>query len=131
MATIKTSIVSEKRTICEAHREIYDLLCENGHKIDPKLRDELERRLQEVYRMGKKMDAKLRQYKFNYDDKWWETQREKIIREKIIKRNKRQKEVIKNKLRDEEDEKIRKKLKHKLKMVDKKLEMPHLKRRGK
>ena len=46
-----------ERTICEVHREIYRAI------VLKKTRKELTRLLQEAYRMGKKMDAKLRKYK--------------------------------------------------------------------
>lgn len=54
---------SSWRTICEVHREIYDL-CDG-------LPDVRELVL-EAFIMGKKMDAKLREYKYNWDDEFYE-----------------------------------------------------------
>ena len=62
--------VSKLRTICEVHREIYDII--NESDINIKLSNILIEKLNEVYGMGKKMDNKLRQYKYNYDDNWLE-----------------------------------------------------------
>jgi hypothetical protein len=46
--------------------------------------------LEEAYGMAKKMDAKLRQYKNNYDDNWWEQERETVIQEKLRTREDRE-----------------------------------------
>lgn len=77
------------RTICEVHREIYDIFCE--HLEDHEKFDEMSDKLNEAYQMAKKMDAKLRQYKNNYDDNWWEQERLEVIKEKINSRVKRTK----------------------------------------
>jgi len=47
---------------------------------------EITEKLDESYTMAKKMDAKLRQYKHNYDDGWWEIEKDKVIQDKLIKR---------------------------------------------
>ena len=52
----------EFRTICEVLREIYDLAEE----------PEIRSRCEEAIVMAKKMDARLRHYKYNYDEGWWE-----------------------------------------------------------
>jgi hypothetical protein len=49
---------SEKRTICEVHREIYEICKDEAVK-------EL---LLEAYSMAKRMDKKLREYKKNWDE---------------------------------------------------------------
>jgi len=54
------------RTICEVHREIYREL--KKRNSDEPLLEKLE----EAFNMAKKMNNKLRQYKHNYDDGWWE-----------------------------------------------------------
>ena len=54
------------RTICEVHREIYRELRKRNNN------DPLLQKLEEAFDMAKKMNNKLRQYKFNYDDGWWE-----------------------------------------------------------
>ena len=75
------------RTICEVHREMYDIMYNNLH-LNPRY-EELTTKLDEAYQMAKKMDAKLRQYKNNYDDGWWEKERKEVIKEKLKKRNNR------------------------------------------
>ena len=73
-------LVSDKRTICEVHRELYDIAVE--HLKDSPHRDVIMHKLEEAYLMGKKMNAKLRQYKFNYDDGWWEQVSREIVADK-------------------------------------------------
>jgi hypothetical protein len=74
-----TSGAGNKRSICEVHRELYDLA--HAHLQGPALQ-EFTDKLEEAYAMAKKMQAKLRQYKGNYDEGWWERQREEIVRDK-------------------------------------------------
>jgi len=57
-------------TICEVHRQIYAGILSDRPK------DELIELLEKAYSMGKRMDAKLRQYKFDYDEGWWEKNKE-------------------------------------------------------
>lgn len=73
-------LVSDKRTICEVHRELYDIAVEHlrGSPQFPAITQKLE----EAYLMGKKMNAKLRQYKHNYDDGWWEQVSREIVADK-------------------------------------------------
>jgi len=79
MSSVKDKRVADFRTICEVHREIYEVLTkEKLSKYDIQAIIEL---LEEAYKMGKKMDSKLRQYKYNYDDDWWEAN--KNINEKL------------------------------------------------
>ena len=75
------------RTICEIHREMYDILFED---LTTERREEVLGRLEEAYGMAKKMDAKLRQYKNNYDDNWWEQERASVIEEKLRTREDRE-----------------------------------------
>lgn len=74
------------RTICEVHREMYDIMSESMK--DHKHYQQLTEKLEEAYQMAKKMDAKLRQYKNNYDDNWWEKERDEVIKQKLKKRSK-------------------------------------------
>lgn len=74
-----TSQAASKRTICEVHRELYDLA--HAHLKDAALQ-EFTDKLEEAYAMAKKMQAKLRQYKENYDEGWWERQKEEIVQGK-------------------------------------------------
>ncbi len=82
--TDKTYSKKFGRTICEVHREIHDELYDNLQ--DHPSYEMLLAKLEEAYGMAKKMDAKLRQYKNNYDDNWWEKEKVKIVDEKIEKR---------------------------------------------
>lgn len=87
MPSFKSKIINDKRTICEVHREIYDLVCD--HMPDSKDKETIENKLEEAFNMAKKMEKKLRQYKFNYDDGWWEIESEKIRNEKFELRRSR------------------------------------------
>lgn len=60
--------VNGQRTICEIQRRIYRALKSNGYSEE----SEIITDLREAYDIGKKMNAKLRQYKNNYDDGWYE-----------------------------------------------------------
>lgn len=77
--------VGSKRTICEVHREMYDIAC----ALPEPARQQLIDKLEEAYTMAKKMQAKLRQYRHNYDEGWWERQKEEIVKEKLALRAKR------------------------------------------
>ena len=77
---VHTPTVNGMRTICEVHREIYDIL------IDEYPNEQVLELLNESFVMAKKMNLKLRQYKNNYDDGWWEKSRKKIINEKLKRR---------------------------------------------
>jgi len=59
-----------KRTICEVHRELYKEI--QSLKIKRVKKSVLTTKLKEAFAMAKKMNNKLRQYKHNYDDGWWE-----------------------------------------------------------
>ena len=65
------------RTICEVHREIYryiNKMLENGD-LEESSYEYIDVRLKEAFKMAKKMNNKLRQYKHNYDSGWWERNR--------------------------------------------------------
>lgn len=51
------------RTICEVHREIYDL----SEGVPEAIKEKLRELVLEAFVMGKKMDAKLREYKADWD----------------------------------------------------------------
>ena len=65
------------RTICEVHREIYREIHNLYHnkKIDKDECETITEKLEEAFDFAKKMNNKLKQYKFNYDDGWWEKHR--------------------------------------------------------
>jgi hypothetical protein len=86
MAGFKSDKPQKFRTICEVHREIYDLI----HLLpDSEQKNQIEEKLEEAFLMAKKMNAKLRQYKNNYDDGWWERESQEIRDEKYKLRNQR------------------------------------------
>ena len=60
-----------KYTICDVHRDIYHRLKNNPLTEEDK--DFIRERIETAFKMGKSMDAKLRQYKNNYDNDWWDT----------------------------------------------------------
>jgi hypothetical protein len=59
---------SSWRTICEVHREIYDMC----GVIQEPARTTLRDLVLEAFVMGKKMDAKLREYKADWDAGFYE-----------------------------------------------------------
>lgn len=69
-----------KRTICEVHRELYDRLDELGIPDD----DPAIRYLEDAYQLGKKMDAKLRQYNLRKGDDWYAAERDRIATETLV-----------------------------------------------
>lgn len=84
---VRAAKISGARTICEVHREIYDILYDNFK--DTSQFEELTNKLQEAYTMAKKMNAKLKQYKHDYDKDWWEKESRKLTKEKLTNRAKR------------------------------------------
>jgi hypothetical protein len=83
--SVKDKRVSSFRTICEVHREIYDLVSKKG-LLDVKISEQIIDLLEEAYAMAKKMNSKLSQYKHGYDDGWWEKERQNITKEKLRRR---------------------------------------------
>ena len=59
---------SSFRTICEVHREIFDLC----GLLDEHTGTLLRRKVLEAFIMGKKMDRKLREYKSDWDSGFYE-----------------------------------------------------------
>jgi hypothetical protein len=68
---------------------MYDILFKE--KLNKKDIRKLINLLEEAYKMGKRMNNKLKQYKFNYDDDWWVKEEEKVVQEKIVRRKNRTK----------------------------------------
>jgi hypothetical protein len=67
-ALIRIRMASSRRTICEVHREIYDACCAMPENEKAQLRE----LVLEAFIMAKKMDAKLREYKSDWDDGFFE-----------------------------------------------------------
>ncbi len=57
--------VATKRTICEVHRNIYDIIVLEILESNPKLAKNLSDLLEEAFVMGIKMAKKLKKYKYN------------------------------------------------------------------
>ena len=88
MAGFKSNKKVQKfRTICEVHREIYDIVYDSVENEE--IKKDIVDKLEEAFLMAKKMNDKLRQYKFNYDEDWWELQSQEIRKEKHTLRNSR------------------------------------------
>lgn len=86
MARFKSDKVQKFRTICEVHREIYDIVYDIE---DDKIKNDIIDKLEEAFLMAKKMNEKLRQYKYNYDDNWWELTSKEVQQEKHTLRKSR------------------------------------------
>ena len=74
MTSVKDKRVSVRRTICEVHRDLYRKLHKNVK--DPAIKKEMIDILEEAYLMGKRMNTKLHQYKHDFDDEWYEKNRD-------------------------------------------------------
>lgn len=59
---------SSFRTICEVHREIYDA----AELLPPADKEKIQNLVLDAFIMGKKMDAKLREYKADWDAGFYE-----------------------------------------------------------
>ena len=65
---------SNRETICDVHRDVYRGI-KNSSEISQEDKEYLLERIETAFKMGKSMDAKLRQYKHNYDDNWWQKEK--------------------------------------------------------
>ena len=63
-----------KETICDVHRDVYHFVKTLSNLTDDE-KAFIQQRIEVAFKMGKSMDAKLRQYKDNYDENWWDTAR--------------------------------------------------------
>jgi hypothetical protein len=59
---------SSYRTICEVHREIFDA----AETLPQAARDRIQNLVLDAFIMGKKMDAKLKEYKADWDAGFYE-----------------------------------------------------------
>ena len=59
---------ARRRTICEVLRELWDL----SEVTDEDLREEMQARLVDAYTMAKKMARKLREYKHQWPEGFWQ-----------------------------------------------------------
>jgi len=77
--SVKNPRTSPHRTICEVHREMYEVFL-NDPTVDVDFSNKMIDLIEEAYIMAKKMNAKLSQYKNNWDESFWEKQRAEIIK---------------------------------------------------
>jgi hypothetical protein len=90
--SVKDPRVSTNRTICEVHREMYEVFL-NDKSLPDSFANKMIDLIEEAYIMAKKMNAKLSQYKHNWDDSFWEKQRAEIVKEKLERRKNRGKSI--------------------------------------
>lgn len=67
-ALVSLRRASSFRTICEVHREIYDA----AEHLPPAEKELIQGKVLDAFIMGKKMDAKLREYKADWDAGFYE-----------------------------------------------------------
>src|SRR6056300_567245 len=74
----------DKKTICEVHKEMYDIISKFPNDNDKII---LMEKLQEAFLMAKKINIRLHKHTFNHSDDWYEKQYEAIHYEKITSKN--------------------------------------------
>jgi len=86
----KGETVHTNRTICELHRELYDLCVTGLYKKNPKLMMQMIKVLEDSFIMGIKMNKKLCEYKLGSSSKWPEKEyrNNEVDREEVNKRRK-------------------------------------------
>ena len=79
------------RTICELHRELYDLCVIGLHNKDRKLMFKMIKVLEDAFIMGVKMNRKLCKHKLGSSSKWEESEfrNKEVDRKKLAERRKR------------------------------------------
>jgi hypothetical protein len=92
----KGRTVHTNRTICELHRELYDLCVMGLHDKDPELMKQMIKVLEDAFIMGVKMNKKLCKYKLGTSSKWdkKEYRNEDVSRDEIIERRKKRKKLV-------------------------------------
>jgi hypothetical protein len=82
--------IHKNRTICELHRELYDLCVLGLHEDNPELMHQIIGVLEDAFIMGVKMNKKLCKYKLGSSSKWNEKEyrNDKVDRQKVTKRRK-------------------------------------------
>ena len=88
--SIKGESVYNKRTICEVHREIYDMVVLNMQDKQEEML-QIIKLLEEAYLFGIKMNAKLIEYKCNFE----ELTDKNYNQQEILERRRKRIELIK------------------------------------
>lgn len=93
----KGETVHTNRTICELHRELYDLCVMGLHDKDPELMKQMIKVLEDAFIMGVKMNKKLCKYKLGTSSKWNEKEyrNKDVSRDEVIQRRKKRKNLVK------------------------------------
>lgn len=87
--------IQQDRTICEVHKEIYDLAIVN-FQGKPEILDSMVKKLEEVFLMGIKMNRKM--VERGCDTMTWEKNGKEFTRMRLLRREleEREREVISN-----------------------------------
>tara|TARA_B110000305_G_C19384254_1_gene611327 strand:- start:713 stop:1147 length:435 start_codon:yes stop_codon:yes gene_type:complete len=65
-------------SICDIHRMIYHRILDSPESLsEPTVQKEVQQLLEQAFAIAKKTDARLRMYKNNFDEGWWEEERAK------------------------------------------------------
>jgi len=93
----KGQTVHTNRTICELHRELYDLCVTGLYKTDPELMKKMIKVLEDAFIMGVKMNRKLCKYKLGTSSKWdkKEYRNEDVDRDEVVNRRKKRQKLVK------------------------------------
>lgn len=100
----KGETVHTNRTICELHRELYDLCVTGLYDKDSKLMAQMVKVLEDAFIMGVKMNKKLCKYKLGTSSKWDEKEyrNKDVSKDEIVARRKQRKKLVKM-LKDNDD----------------------------
>jgi len=94
----------KNRTICELHRELYDLCVLHLHDKDPELMYKMIKTLEDAFIMGVKMNRKLVRHKLGSSSKWGQKEfRHDGVNRKEIAQRRRSREKLEDILRENED----------------------------
>ena len=89
------------RTICELHRELYDLCVVGLYDKDIELMKKMIKVLEDAFIMGVKMNKKLCKYKLGSSSKWKEKEyRNDEVDKEQIKRRRRERDTLEKMLAD-------------------------------
>ena len=91
----KGSKMHSNRTICELHRELYDLCVVGLCEKDPELMMKMIKVLEDSFIMGVKMNKKLCKYKLGSSSKWEEKEyrNKDVDKEEVAGRRKERKRL--------------------------------------
>ena len=100
----KGKTVHTNRTICELHRELYDLCVTGLHDKDPELMKKMIKVLEDAFIMGVKMNRKLIRHKLGSSSKWKVKEyRNNEINKKEVKKRRQERERLEKILKDNND----------------------------